>query len=457
MVAKKVNPDYNGYMKRQIINQFEQWLDKDDRKPLVLKGVRQCGKTTSLHTFGRQQFERYHYFNFEKQETLHAIFKGNLEPVQLIEELNFHTDTAIDINNDLVIFDEIQACPRALTSLKYFNEEMPKLALIAAGSLLGIHLNDSSFPVGMVDLLYMYPMSFQEFLVAIDEQRSADSIRKACETKRLGETIHNHIWRLLKHYFITGGLPEVVKEYVKHKDVLVDAMHAVRAKQNALIKNYYADIAKHSGKLNAMHIDRLWHAVPGQLAKVQDRSTAKFQFKGILPTASRYSRLANVIDWLKAAHHIIHVPIVDHIEIPLSAYTKENRFKLFMFDCGILGAMAGISPKTILDYNYGTYKGYFAENFVMQELICSGIGNIYNWQEGRAEVEFVHDFNGEIIPIEVKAGSITQAKSLAVYHQKYKPRQRIILSARNIQLQQNDELLMLPIYMAALLEQWVGC
>lgn len=177
--------------------------------------------------------------------------------------------------------------------------------------------------------------------------------------------------------------------------------------------------------------------------------------KGILPTASRYSRLVSVIDWLKAAHHIIHIPIVNHIEIPLSAYTKENRFTLFMFDCGILGAMAGINPKTILDYNYETYKGYFAENFVIQELICTGLRNIYNWQEGRSEVEFAHDFNGEIIPIEVKAGTVTQAKSLTAYHQKYKPKQRIILSARNIQMQQNDELLMLPIDMAALLEEWV--
>lgn len=455
MLAEKVKVDYNPSMKRQIVDQFKQWLHQDDRKPLILKGVRQCGKTTSLRTFGQQQFQRYHHFNFEKQEVLHAIFEGNLDPSQIIEELNFHTDVAIDVTNDLVIFDEIQACPRALTSLKYFNEDMSQLALIAAGSLLGIHLNDASFPVGMVDLLHMYPMHFQEFLMAIEEQRSVDAIRQACETKRLGETIHSHIWVLLKHYFVTGGLPEVVKEYVKHRNSLVDAMRAVRVKQNTLIKNYYADIAKHAGKVNAMHIDRVWHAVPEQLAKVQDGSSPKFRFRGILPTASRYSRLVNVIDWLQAAHHIIRVPIVNQIEIPLSAYTKENRFKLFMFDCGILGAMAGINPKTILDYDYGTFKGYFAENFVVQELINAGIEKIYSWQEGRSEIEFVHDFNGEIVPIEVKAGSVTQAKSLAVYHQKYKPKRRVILTARNIQLQQNNELLMLPIYMAGVLDQWV--
>lgn len=191
--------------------------------------------------------------------------------------MNFHTDTAIDINSDLVIFDEIQACPRALTSLKYFNEDMSKLALIAAGSLLGIHLNDASFPAGMVDLLHMYPMNFREFLIAIDEQRCVDLIQQACKTKRIGETIHHHIWALLKHYFVTGGLPEVVKEYVKHKNVLVDAMRAVREKQNTLIRHYYADIAKHAGKANAMHINRLWHAVPEQLTRVQDGSSAKFQ------------------------------------------------------------------------------------------------------------------------------------------------------------------------------------
>ncbi len=442
-------------MKRHIINQLKQWLNKNDRKPLVLKGVRQCGKTTSLHTFGQQAFKRYHYFNFEKQESLHPIFKENLEPTQLIKELSFHTDNPISINDDLVIFDEIQACSRALTSLKYFNEDMPQLALVAAGSLLGIHLNDGSFPVGMVDLLSMYPMNFQEFLTAIDEQRSVDAIQHTYETKQLGDTIHNHIWELLKQYFITGGLPEAVKEYVNYKNSPSEAMQAVRAKQNTLIKNYYADIAKHAGKANAMHIDRLWHAVPEQLARVQNQSSAKFQFKDILPSANRYSKLSDVIDWLKAAHHIIRVPIVDHIDVPLSAYTKESRFKLFMFDCGILGAMAGINPKTILDYDYGTYKGYFAENFVLQELISANIENIYNWQEGRAEVEFVHDFDGAIVPIEVKSGTITQAKSLRVYNQRYKPKRRVILSAKNIQLQQNNELLMLPIYMAAQLKQWV--
>lgn len=440
-------------MYRNVLQKLKTWRHQKNRKPLILNGVRQCGKTTSLLEFGRQEFDRFHYFNFEKQAKLHKIFDQDhdLEPSQLLNDLSFHVDAPINAQTDLVIFDEIQACPRALTSLKYFCEEMPQLALVAAGSLLGVHLNHDSFPVGKVDLLPMYPMSFSEFLIAMKEERSLEAMDRALETRKLSESIHVHIWGLLKQYFVTGGLPEVVREYVDNQENLVTAMIAVREKQETLIKNYYADIAKHSGKINAMHIDRVWHSVPEQLARAQDEASSRFRFKDILPTSSRYSRLTHVIDWLQAAHHIIRLPIVDHIEIPLSAYAKEGRFKLFMFDCGLLGAMSGINPKTILEYDYGTYKGYFAENFVIQELLCAGIDDLYSWKEGRAELEFVFDWNGSIVPIEVKSGKVTQSKSLSAYAEKYKPSQRAILSAKNLCFQQQDALLMLPIYMASML------
>ncbi len=438
-------------MKRHILTKLAAWQHQKKRKPLLLMGVRQCGKTTSLREFGKQQFPQTHYFNFEKQQKLQAVFESDLDPLKIIEELNFHTISPINIEHDLIIFDEIQACPRALTSLKYFNEDLSQLALCAAGSLLGIHLNGASFPVGMVDQLHMYPMNFQEFLLALGEQRSIDAIQKAQETYQMGTTVHQHLWNLLKQYFITGGLPEVISEYIEHREVLVEALQAVRAKQSTLIKNYFADIAKHAGKVNAMHIARLWQAIPEQLTKVQDNSSAKFRFKGILPSVSRYDRLASAIDWLHSAHHIIRTPIVEHVEIPLSAYTKDNRFKLFMFDIGILGALAGIAPKTILDYDYGTYKGYFAENFVVQELQAAGLENIYNWQQGKAEVEFICDRDGDIIPIEVKSGSVTQAKSLEIFNKKYQPKRRVIFSARNIQLQQSGTLRMLPLYLAGCL------
>lgn len=424
------------------------WKNSSKRKPLILRGVRQTGKTFLLTQFGQDHFDQVHIINFEKQVTLREVFNEDLEPKRILSDLSFRLQTKIDIDKDLVIFDEIQACPKALTSLKYFCEDLPELALCSAGSLLGLHLNESSYPVGKVDMMHLYPMTFTEFLEGIGDDLAVELVRTFTHGTQISELKHAHMWGRLKQYFITGGLPEVVSVFNEQQKFLYEATTAARSLQEQLIKAYYADIAKHAGKVNAMHIDRTWQSVPVQLASNYDSNANRFRFKDIMPTISRYRQLVNVIDWLEAAELVIRVPIVGSFEQPLKAYTKENLFKLMMFDIGLLGAMNPIDPSTILKYDYGTYKGYFAENFVAQQLASQTMNKLYSWQEDRSEVEFLLPYQGEVIPIEVKAGNITRAKSLQKYVDKYKPVQSIILSAKTPHQNRQKTVFYLPLYLA---------
>ncbi len=432
-------------MQRLIMQDLLNWKVKANRKPLILKGVRQTGKTYSLKQFGKQQFSASHYINFENNLKAHALFQKSFDPNQILVDLSFLLQTVIDVENDLIIFDEIQACPSALTSLKYFAEQLPSLAVCCAGSLLGLHLGESSFPVGKVDVLNMRPLCFVEFLEASGEQQALEILSQPSPS--ISEVIHDYLWQRLKYYFVTGGLPEVVQVYLDKRDDLYSALTEVRKKQDELIFGYYADIAKHSGKANAMHIDRTWRSVPTQLAQSQEKNSSRFQFKGILPGIDRYQRLANVIDWLHSAELIIKVPIVEHIELPLSAYTEESRFKLYMFDIGILGALAGLNPQVILDYDYGTYKGYFAENYVASEFIAKNYHHLYSWQHQRSEVEFLLPYQGIVIPVEVKSGWVTRSQSLTKYTHKYHPSMRATLSAKPLLINKVEHYCNCPLYM----------
>ncbi len=436
-------------MKRLYYQNLLKWLADKHRKPLIIRGVRQCGKTYLLHHFGKNEFSNYHYFNFEKEPELAKVFEANLDPLRIINQLSFYKNKQIDIIKDLVIFDEIQAIPRALTSLKYFHEDMAELALCCAGSLLGVKLNHESYPVGKVQTDYLYPLTFVEFLRAIKEDLLADLIENCSDNTDISHLVHDRLWELLKWYFIVGGLPEVVQTFLNNKDHLFIAFEKVREKQFQLISDYYADIAKHSGKVNAMHIDRIWHSIPNQLAKTADGSAKRYQFQGIVEKIDRYSRLANAIDWLENAGLIFKLPIVGMIQHPLSAYVEENRFKLYVFDVGILGALSSLAPKTILEYQYGTYKGYFAENFVIQEFVSRNCKDLYSWQDGRSEVEFVRNIEGDILPIEVKSGNVTHAKSLQKFVEKYHSKYRTIMSGRPFKIDFRNNIHNYPLYLAS--------
>lgn len=293
-----------------------------------------------------------------------------------------------------MIFDELQSCPRAITSLKYFSEKMPELDLIATGSLLGIHLGEASFPVGKVEFLNMFPMSFYEFLDAVEETQACEIVQNLKPNGKIAELVHQSLWARLKEYFVTGGLPSVLEIYRNNLDDKFLAMQKVREEQNRVLDTYIADIAKHSGKQNSMHIERVLKAIPQQLASRQDGNAAKFKFKDVVPGRKRYSQLVDLIDWLTATRLAIKVPFVHHVEHPLSVYTQENQFRLFLFDVGLLGALSSLDPGKILDYDYGTYKGFFAENFVAQEFVCADqrFDRIFTWHgSNQAEVEFLRE------------------------------------------------------------------
>lgn len=323
-----------------------------------MKGARQVGKTFILKKFGEQEFETTHTFNFEKEPQIAEAFEEDLDPKRILRDLSMRRNRKIDIAKDLIIFDEIQYCPKAVTSLKYFQEDLPDSYICAAGSLLGIYLAPVSFPVGKVEHISMYPMTFLEFLRALDDELSIEIIESFTPTSRISTLAHKHLWQRLKTYFITGGLPEVVDIYRQNQDDEFVAFQDVRDKQEDLIKDYFADIAKHSGKINAMHINRIWHSVSDQLGMMHDGSASKFKFKDIVPGIDRFSKLSGAIDWLEAAGFVIKVHIAHLSQLPLKSFVKENTFKLFMFDIGILGAMMKLTAAVILGYDYGTYKGF---------------------------------------------------------------------------------------------------
>lgn len=437
-------------MKREFIHKLLNWKQLPDRKPLILTGVRQCGKTYILKQFGSDHFPNYHYFNFEKQSDLHHIFVRDLDPKRIINELAIKNNKSIDIHTDLVIFDEIQACPSALTSLKYFNEEMNELHLCSAGSLLGVTLNNTSFPVGQINSFKLYPLTFYEFLLALGKDNLYELVKYIGQNHnyQLPTIAHQELWQIMQWYWITGGLPEVVASFINNQQDLFKAFQIVRSKQEDLIFTYYGDIAKHSGKINAMHIDRVWRSIPKQLSRSLDDSTKKFQFKNIIPGIDKYSRLAGALDWLSASDLILRLPIINNAEIPLSAYSTESKFKCFLVDVGLLGTMNNLPFKSILDYNFGTYKGYFAENFVAQQLMAYSNSDLFSWQDNRNEIEFVIQHEELVLPVEVKSGWITKSKSLYKFKEKYQPKFITIMSGHELKIDLKNNIHHYPLYLS---------
>lgn len=417
-------------MNREIYANLSTWKNSDTRKPLILKGARQVGKTHILKEFGKNEFKNCHYLNFEEdKEKLPLIFRDGLDPKKVLSNIEILFDKSIDPLNDLLIFDEIQECPDALTSLKYFSEKKSELALCCAGSYLGLQLNQSSFPVGKVEYLHMFPINFREF-VAVSNNKISKYVTEFNEKKPIPALVHDLLWDELKKYFIVGGLPEVVKHYIQKKDNLINAFKKVRDIQKNLITDYMSDFSKHSGKANANHISRVFYNIPNQLGQSIDSSANKFRFKQVIPKLTKYSQMEGTIDWLVKAGLVIKNHIIETPQTPLKSYLKENSFKLFLFDVGILGCIQELPFESLLNQDYGTYKGYFAENFVAQEFVCSGIENLYSWVHRTSEIEFLRIIDGNIIPIEVKSGNRTKAKSFTVYTTKYNPKKQIKISAK---------------------------
>lgn len=434
-------------MKRDFSSDLLAWKNSAGRKPLVVRGARQVGKTYSLKEFARSQFRAFHYLNFEEDPRLADIFEGSLEPGRVLDEMRFRLNRNIDAGRDLIILDEVQRCGRALTSLKYFCEEMPEAAICAAGSLLGVTLSADSFPVGKVTFLDLHPMSFVEFLEGIGEELAASLHRGHDPRMPYPRSGHERLWELWKQYLVVGGLPAAVVAFAHDRTNLFEATRRARDVQRDLVRAYLADIAKHGGKVNALHIERVWQSVPAQLARAHDGSAPKFKFRDVVPGIRGYARLAGPIDWLQAAGLVLRTSMIEAPSIPLSGFAYENRFKLYLFDIGMLGALADIPPAILLRYGFGSYQGWVAENAVAQALHTAGVRNLYCWTGRTSEVEFVVQAGAGVVPIEVKSGATTRSKSLGVYEQKYSPPLAVVLSARNSS--RSPGRMRMPLYAAA--------
>lgn len=417
-------------MKRNITLKLESWLKNKQRKPLILQGARQVGKTFIVTEFGKSHFKKCHTFNFEESREIHSLFEKNFDPKRIIEELSYVQKTPIHIREDLVFFDEIQECPKALTSLKYFCEKMPELALVSAGSLLGIKLSEESFPVGKIDFLHLYPMNFREFLETGENKMLAQAYDDASIDHPVARMAHQLLWQELLNYYVTGGMPEVVLTYLANKENRPVAFGEVRKTQKILTDSFCKDFAKHSGKNNSVHIVSVFENIPIQLSAQVDASTKRYRFNHVIPGRKSFAHLQGPIDWLEDAGLVIKISVCNRAEIPLRAFCKNNLFKLYIFDVGILGSMLNLPIQSILEQDYGITKGYLAENFVAQELMAAGLDDLYSWTERNSEIEFLLVRDGAIVPVEVKAGQRTQAKSLRQFVIKYSPSVAIKLSAR---------------------------
>ena len=418
-------------MKRTLLDKLGLWRQKPDRKPLLLQGARQVGKTWLLREFGRLEFRRTHYVNFENATAYQSLFRSGLRPATVLPQLSLLLNESIDLRQDLLIFDEVQNSAEALTSLKYFREETPELAVCCAGSHVGLAVSGGSFPVGQVEFMTLHPLSFQEFLSAVDA-RIADAIAGFGSNTTIPEALHHHLWERLKIYYVTGGLPEAVEHYRTHVGDMAEALRGVRVIQKALLQGYQSDFAKHAGKVNAVHINRVLEAVPVQMMRAMDGSVGRFRFKGVIPERSKFAHLEGPIDWLVKTGLVIKVHMVEKPVLPLGVQAKPNLFKLYLFDVGLLGCMLDVQIASVLSQDFGTYKGYYAENLVAQELTAADRAPLYSWCGRQSEIEFLVVHEEGVVPVEVKSGTRAHSRSLSAYAAKYSPSLRIKVTARNL-------------------------
>jgi len=408
-------------MKRDIYLKLLDWKTSGTRKPLILKGVRQVGKTFILKEFGKSEYGNVAYYNFEDDPNLADFFMGRIQPGQLIEKLSIYSEVSIRPHDTLIIFDEIQNSPRALTSLKYFCEDAPGYHVAAAGSLLGLKLGHASpFPVGKVNFLDLYPLTFGEYLDALGKIKLREFLENRSVFEPIESIFHDELLYLLKMYFYIGGMPEVVTRYVNDRD-----LQKVRQAQNEILSAYLQDFSKYSTKTEAIRIGDTWNAIPAQLAKVNK----KFKYSEI----SKHARARDYyesIQWLIDAGLIYKSYCIKTPKLPLGGYKDENIFKLYVADTGLLAAMSNLSSRTIVEGNklFSEYNGAFTENYAAQELVANlasqgnPVRELYYWSYNHsAEVDFIVQHEEEILTLEVKAGMSRKKTSLSIYGEKFKP------------------------------------
>ncbi|MBT3258122.1 MAG: ATP-binding protein [Deltaproteobacteria bacterium] len=420
------------------------WKTSAGRKPLLLQGARQTGKTYILKEFGNHEYENLVYCNFEEDPGLDQLFQADLNPERVLGELAIYKNYDIQQATDLVVFDEIQVSNRALNSLKYFAEQKKETHIAAAGSLLGVKLSSpGSFPVGKVHFLYLYPMTFLEFLDAMGEGRYRKLLQDIKSPHPLTGAFHSHLIDLLRRYYMVGGMPEPVQHFAETQNA-----QETRKIQKDIIKSYVLDFAKHATPSDIPKLTQIWDSIPLHLA----RENKKFVFSA-LKKGARAREYENALTWLMDVGLIFQALAVETVKAPLSHYANTTSFKVYALDVGLLGAM-GDTPVDLLargERLFNEYEGAFVENYVAQQLVSHFGHRLYYWRSkgGRAELDFLCEFGGEICPLEVKAGINPKSKSLKSYDSQFKP--PTLARANLLNLKKDGKILNLPLYAVFLL------
>lgn len=430
------------YIKQELI----EWKNSKDRKPLIIRGARQVGKTYILKEFGNEQYENVAYFNFDHDENLKELFKMTKDPKRILEQLTFATGSVINKKTTLIIFDEIQECPDALNSLKYFNEEANDYHIVCAGSLLGIKLSHTSFPVGKVNYLDMYPMTFSEFLLADGSQNLVTYMSTYSSLEKIPDILFNQLSEKLKAYFIIGGMPEVVKKWLETKNITeVDRV------QDEILKGYENDFRKHVESTSLQEkISLIWESMVSQLSK----ENKKFIYQ-VAREGARAREYEDAVNWLSDADIVEKIFNVSKPAFPLNAYVDLSSFKLYMLDIGLLRKKAGLASKIVIEGNklFEEFKGALTENYILNTLIY-----VYNQKPNyytfdRNEIDFIIQSENEIIPIEVKSGETINNISLTKFNQENNNKLSIRFSTRNID--KSGKILNIPLFMAEYIDRYI--
>lgn len=430
-------------MYRKKIDDLIKWKNSNTRKPLILRGARQVGKTWLMKEFGKNYYEKCAYINFDDNSRMEELFSGDFDIDRIIQGLKIESNVNIEPENTLIIFDEVQETPKALTALKYFYEKANQYHIIAAGSLLGVAMHEgTSFPVGKVDFLDLYPLSFYEFLQALGEEQLVELIQK--NNFQLITVFASKLKQYLKQYFYIGGMPEVVVSYIENKD-----FNEVRRKQEILLQAYEQDFSKHAPNSVVPRIRQLWNNIPTQLAK----ENKKFIY-GLIKEGARAREYELALSWLIDCGLVYQINRVNDCKVPLSAYQDFSAFKLYLLDVGLLCAMSKIDATTILEGNeiFVEFKGALTEQFVLTELKSNTTFPIFYWsaEKGMAELDYLVQIGRYNVPIEVKASENLQAKSLKVFAQKYNTKINVRTSMSDYKVE--DWLINIPLYLIGNIE-----
>lgn len=426
-------------MYRKITKFLEEWKNSKYRKPLILQGAGQVGKTYSLLEFGRTHYENVAYFNFETSPKLNETFEENIRPDYLIPILSHISGQTIVKEKTLIIFDEVQLCERAVTSLKYFCEEAPDYHIIVAGSLLGVAVNraEFSFPVGKVDIKTLYPMDMEEFMLAIGEDSLVKQIKECFRTETvMPAALHDVAMQIYRQYLVVGGMPECVMQFAQTKDYIL-----IRNTQATILASYLNDMSKYNNRNEIKKTRLVYDNITVQLSKKNTR----FRYK-LIKKGGRASEFENAIEWLCLSGIVAQVYKAEQIKKPLDNYRDIDSFKIYVSDTGLLCAKKDLLADDILYMadELNDFKGGMAENYVNTQLTINGYRTYYWESERGAEVDFVIQRDGKIVPVEVKSADNTRAKSLKVYMDRYKPDYAIKLSAKNFAFEDNK--LIIPLY-----------